>query len=72
MNAAKLGKLSPVFWNQLLDEGMERAADRELFGLDPKAKAKNQTAEEERVGLHIQKQVCPQKSQRPMEALARQ
>lgn len=37
LNAVKLGKVSPLFLDQLLDEALNKPADRELFKLPPKA-----------------------------------
>jgi hypothetical protein len=38
LNAVVLGKLSPDFWRQLLDDGLVKQSDRDLFSLPPKAR----------------------------------
>lgn len=46
LNAAKLGKISPLLLGQLLDEGLEKITDRGLFGLAPKMPTQNQATAE--------------------------
>lgn len=52
MNAAKLGKISPLFLEQLLDDGLEKTADRKLFDLVPKAEVQTQVAAGTPVDMH--------------------
>lgn len=44
LNAARLGKINPVFLGQLLDEGLEKASDREVFKLGPRETSQSPSA----------------------------